>query len=78
MSTKSPLNGRSSSPDHTRKSSLKSPRTNNGFGKSVKNEKELIKREIYLAPTKWNKFKLFIANSYEISLIAVGLALSIY
>lgn len=39
---------------------------------------ELKVREIYIPPTKWNKFKLFIANFYETFLIILCLALSIY
>lgn len=39
---------------------------------------EMRVREVYITPTKWNKFKLFIANFYETFLIILCLALSIY
>ena len=39
---------------------------------------ELVIREVFIEPTKWNKTKLFIANFYETFLIILGLALSIY
>lgn len=39
---------------------------------------ELVIREAFIEPTKWNKTKLFIANFYETFLIILGLALSIY
>lgn len=39
---------------------------------------EMKVREVYIPPTKWNKFKLFFANFYETFLIILCLALSIY
>lgn len=35
-------------------------------------------REIKIAPTCWNAIKLFFINTYEVTLICLGLALSIY
>lgn len=34
--------------------------------------------EVYLVPSRWNKLKVFAANSYEMLLITMGLALSVY
>ena len=39
---------------------------------------EAIIKEIYIEATFWNKVKLFFANTYEITLLCMGLALSIY
>lgn len=39
---------------------------------------EMKVREVFIPPTKWNKFKLFFANFYETFLIILCLALSIY
>ena len=40
-------------------------------------EHDLVKREYFLEPTRWNKIKLFVANIYEIALITIGFGLSI-
>jgi hypothetical protein len=40
--------------------------------------KESVIKEIYIDPTLWNNMKLFLANTYEVALIAFGLALSMY
>jgi hypothetical protein len=41
-------------------------------------EKQPAYNELYLVPTRWNKFKVLLANSGEMSLLTLGLCLSVY
>lgn len=41
-------------------------------------KEEPLHKEKHLTPTRWNKFKVLIANSQEMSLLTLGLCLSVY
>lgn len=63
-------------------------KSNTSFGGKVGDESSLMQplldgseslhREKQLTPNRWNKLKVLIANSQEMSLLTLGLCLSVY